>query len=290
MLDIEWLEPTSIPEAVELCARYGEEAKILAGGTWLAIVLRQGLLMPSALISLHRVPGLNHISYAPGTGLRLGALVTHRAVELDPTVRRYYPALAHTYGQVANVRVRHQATVGGNLCDADYASDPPAMLAALNAQVRLLGASGERCIAVREFITGHYETVIRPDELLVEVIVPELPAGTRGTYLKYRTRSSEDRPCVGVAAVAAFDPDGHCRELQVVVGAVAGRPQIVPAALEHARGERLSRVLIDTIAARYAEAIDPLDDLRGSAWYRKRMIEVFVRRALEEVARDRPGS
>jgi carbon-monoxide dehydrogenase medium subunit len=238
--------------------------------------------MPTALISLRRVPDLDQISYDPKTGLTIGALVTHRTMETHPLVRQHYPMLAQAFGVVATVRIRNQATVGGCVCDADYASDPPAMLSALNATVRLLSANGERLVAVQDFITGHYETMIRPGELLTAVNVPPLPANARGVYLKYRTRSHEDRPCVGVATIMATQ-EGVCSHISVVVGAVASRPQHVPNTEKLVIGKVIDQAVARRIADAYAESINPIDDLRGSAWYRRQMIRVLVRRAILQV-------
>jgi carbon-monoxide dehydrogenase medium subunit len=246
----------------------GEDATVLAGGTFLAILMNQGLLAPSALLSLRDVPGLDRIEVDAG-GLRLGALVTHRAVERSPLVREQWPALAATFGQVASPRVRNQATVGGVLADADYASDPPAMLTALEARVVARSVRGEREIPVEELIVGHYETTLEPDELIVAVRVP---GGAHGaTYRKLRTRSHEDRPCVGVAAVRRAD------SLRVVVGAVAHRPQLFPELCDPDASPA-------EVGAAYADAIEPIADVRGSSAYRKRVIAVEVRRALEEIA------
>ena len=286
MQDIEWLEPKTVAEATEMGARLDDEGKVIAGGTWLSMVLKQGLLMPAALISLRDIPGLDAINYQPGLGLKLGAMVSLRAAELSETVQQHFPELAYTFGSVANVRIRNQGTVGGCLCDADYASDPPAMLTALNARVVLQSPGGSREVAVRDFIVGHYETTIRPDELLTEVIVPERPATAKGVYLKYRTRSHEDRPCVGVAAVVDLDDTGTIRNLNIVVGAVANTPQYVTPVLEAAHGKQLTADLIEQISAGYADAIDPLSDIRGSAWYRSQMIRVFVKRALTQLGGD----
>jgi carbon-monoxide dehydrogenase medium subunit len=287
--DFAWHEPDSLAEALALLADYGEDAKLLAGGTWLTMVLRQGLLAPAALISLHRVPGLDRIVIDPDGTVRLGAMVRHRAAERSPEVRRAAPVLAETYADVANVRVRHQATVGGNLCEADYASDPPAVLAALDASVLVRSLRGERSIPVRELIVGHYETILRPDELVTEVVVPPLPREAGAVYLKYRSRSHEDRPCVGVAALVALEPDGRCRRLEVVVGAAADRPQRLANVLTAAEGPRLDEPTIQAVADAYAAGIDPLADLRGSAWYRRRMIRVFVARAIRAAIARRPG-
>lgn len=261
----EWLAPESLDEALRLRSERGEEATVVAGGTFVGILLNQRLLEPAALLSLRRVPGLDRID-ANGE-LRLGALVTHRRVELSEQVRRRWPALAAAFGAVASPRVRNQATVGGVLADADYASDPPALLTALGARVVVRSLRGERELPVEELIVGHYATSLAPDELVVGVRVPG--GEHRATYRKFRSRSHEDRPCVGVAA---------CRrggELRVVVGAVAERPQLFPELCRGAAAE---------IADAYAEAIEPIDDVRGSADYRRRVIFAEVRRAVEAVS------
>jgi len=278
-LNFDWVEPRSIAEVFQAQTDYGDEAKIIAGGTWVTLVLNQGLLYPSALISLRHVPGLNQVNYDPANGLTIGAMVRHRAIETHPLIKAHYPMLAETFAVVANVRIRNQATIGGCLCDADYASDPPAMLTALGASVRLQSANGQREIAVQDFITGHYETVIRPGELLTEIRVPPLPTGARGVYVKYRSRSHEDRPCVGVAALMT-QLGGLCSHLSVVVGAVASRPQRVPEAEKRLVGKVITEVGADWVGQGYAETIDPIDDLRGSSWYRKKLIRVLVRRAI----------
>jgi aerobic carbon-monoxide dehydrogenase medium subunit len=261
----EWMAPVSLDEALALRAEHGDEATVLAGGTFVAILMNQGFLAPAALLSLGGVEQLRGIAVEDGE-LRLGAMTTHRAVERSAAVRDGWPALAHAFALVASPRVRNQATVGGVLADADYASDPPAMLAALDARAVLRSRRGERAVPVGELIRGYYQTCIEPDELLVEVRVPPQPE--RATYRKFRSRSSEDRPCVAVAAVRG-------ERLRVVVGAVAETPQEFPDLCE---GEP------DEVAAGYAERIEPLSDARGSASYRRRVIAAEVRRAVEAVA------
>jgi carbon-monoxide dehydrogenase medium subunit len=257
------MAPSSLQEALALRASRGD-ATVLAGGTFLGILMNQGLLAPTALLSLGGVDELRRLEVVDGE-LRLGAMVTHRTVER--AVRVGWPALARAFSLVASPRVRNVATVGGVLADADYASDPPAMLAALDARAVLRSPRGERSVSVGELIRGYYETCIEPDELLVEVRVP--PEPERATYRKFRSRSSEDRPCAAVAAARGSDG------LRVVVGAVAETPQDFP---ELCDGEPAE------VAARYAERIEPLSDARGSAAYRRRVIEAEVRRAVEEVS------
>lgn len=260
------MRPCSLEEALALRAEHGDDATVLAGGTFLGILMNQGFLAPRALLWLGAVRELGGIEVTDGE-LRLGAMVTHRAVEHDPAVAEGWPVLAHAFSLVASPRVRNQATVGGVLADADYASDPPAVLAALDARAVLRSSRSEREVRVDELILGHYETCIEPDELLVGVRVPPHPA--QAAYRKFRSRSCEDRPCVAVAATR--DGEG----LRVVVGAVAEVPQHFPDLCD---GEA------DEVAARYAQRIEPLADARGSAAYRRRVIAAEVRRAVEQVS------
>lgn len=259
----DWLAPDTLEGALEHKAQLGEEATVLAGGTFLGILINQGFLRPTKLLSLGALDGFDTIARERDV-LRLGAMVRHRAVESSPLVHQHVPALARAFGLVASPRVRNQATVGGVLADADYASDPPAMLIALGARVTLLSKRGARIVDLSDLIVGHYETCIEPDELLTEVSVP-LDARA-ATYRKFRSRSSEDRPCVTVAAVR------RDTGLRVVVGAVAEKPQEFPDACGGTPSE---------IGAAYAELIAPISDARGSAAYRKRVIAVEVRRAVE---------
>jgi aerobic carbon-monoxide dehydrogenase medium subunit len=261
----EWLAPRSLDEALALKAER-QDATVVAGGTFIGLLVNQRLLTASAFLSLAGVPGLAFVEEDAGK-LRLGAMTTHRVVELSPLARERWPALAATFAVVASPRVRNRATVGGVLGDADYASDPPSMLVALEARIVARSVRGMREIPAEELIVGHYQTSLAPDELIVEVRVPGGPH--RATYRKFRTRSHEDRPAVGVAACARDDG------LRVVVGAVSDRPQYFP---ELCDGDPA------TVARAYAEAIDPIDDVSGSAEYRRRVIAVEVRRALEEIA------
>jgi carbon-monoxide dehydrogenase medium subunit len=247
---------------------------VLAGGTFLGILMNQGFIRPDVLLALRGVEGLDRIDVVDGE-LRLGAMATHRAVERSPAAAAW-PALQRAFRLVASPRVRNQATVGGVLADADYASDPPAMFAALDARAVLRSTRGEREVAIDELILGHYETCIEPHELLVEVRVPAQPE--RAVYRKFRARSAEDRPCVAVAAARGE------RGLRVVVGAVADRPQSFPDVCALADDGPLQRDVAAEIGRRYAERIEPISDARGSAAYRRRVIAVEVRRALEALA------
>ena len=286
MRELELLRPETVDEAAMLLRAHGYEAKLLAGGTALILMYTQGLIRPRYLICLEHVGGLNYIRHEPGADLRLGALTTHRAVERSAPVRENWPVLADAFHKVANVRVRNQATVGGVLAEADYASDPPAVLVALGARVRISGPDGERTLTVSELIQGYYETALAPDEIITEVIIPETAPGTRTAYLKFVSRSSEDRPCVGVAVLVRNGHGGVCHELRVVVGAVTGKPQQFSEVEALAVGHQLDDARLKDIGRGYADSIDPLSDMRGSSWYRKQVIAALVPRAIKQAIGD----
>lgn len=272
-------EPRSVRAAIEVLSAHGAEAKVVAGSTAVTIMLRQRLIAPRALVSIGRVEGLGDIREADGNVV-LGALVTHREVELSPLVHRLVPVLAETFGTVANVRVRNAATVGGVVAEADYASDPPAVLVALDAEIEVRGPRGTRRIPAAQFFKGFYTTALEPDELVIAVRVPVPAARTRGVYEKFVTRSSEDRPCVGVVALVRL-AGKVCEDLRIVLGAVTETPRRYPDLEAIGTRTALGADVVREIAAGYAERTDTLDDMRGSAWYRKAVIEVWVRRAIE---------
>jgi carbon-monoxide dehydrogenase medium subunit len=280
-LDIDYLEPSTVSEACEFLERH-EGGKAIAGGTAVVLMMQQGLLLPEALVSLRKIDDLSGIS-ASDDLVTIGSGVTLQEIASSSVLLERTPSLAKACGLVGNVRVRNAATLGGNLAEADYASDPPAVLAGLDATVVVEGGRGERRIAARDLVTGFYETALEHHEIITRVEVRPLAPGERAVYLKYVSRSSEDRPCVGVAARARFS-DELVDELSIVVGAVAARPQRLVEVEAQAVGARLGTDLIESLAGAYSQGISPLEDARGSAWYRKRMIGVFVNRALTALA------
>jgi carbon-monoxide dehydrogenase medium subunit len=281
-------QPTSVDAAVNLLDELGDEAKVVAGATALTIMLRQRLIAPSALVSINRLPGLDTIEERDGQ-LALGGLVKHREVELSPLVRERLPMLAEVFGVVANVRVRNAATVGGVLAESDYASDPPAAFVALDAEVDVQGPNGARSIPASEFFVAFYETVLEPNEIVTGVRIPIPAPGTAAVYEKFVTRSSEDRPCVGVAAVVRLAADGSAEDVRVAVGAAAETPQRFPDLEAAARGQRLDPDVLAAIGDGYADRIETLDDMRGSSWYRTEMVRVWVRRAIRRAAERAQG-
>lgn len=277
-----YLTPESPEEVLSLLQQHGDEAKIIAGGTALVIMMQQRLVLPDVLISLDRVRGLDGINTTDGM-LRLGGRLTHRAVEVAPLVREHLPVLADTYHHVATIRIRNMATVAGSLAHADPNQDPPVTLLALDAQVQLASASGTREVALENFFTDYYETVLAPEEMLTEVRVPLPAPHTRSVYLKFLPRSADDYATVGVAATVRVNPDnGTCEDCRIAMGCVGVTPLRATQAEALVRGQQPTDELLREAGAVAQEATDPLSDTRGSAAYKRSMAGVFVRRALDQ--------
>jgi len=267
----------------EACALLSDDgdAKALAGGTALLTLIKHGIFIPKTLVNLKKIGGMSGIDYDRQRGLRIGALTTIYDVESSPLVRQYYPWLAEACHVVANIRIRNMATIGGNLAHGDYQSDPPTALVALDAGVELTRRTGTRQMKLSEFLLGSYETALQPGELLSALVVPP-PDNWRGTYVKFTTGSSEERPCAGIAALVRME-QGVCRDLRLVVGAVSPRPVRIHHAEEFARGKEITEAVLQTISAEASRAVDPIDDLRGSVSYKRHLVGVLVRRALAAV-------
>lgn len=284
-------QPESVAAAIGQLADAAGEAKIVAGGTALVLMMQQQLIAPEALVALGRIPGFNGIS-VDATGATIGAGATLSEIARHEAIRRVYPSLADACGRVGNVRIRNAATIGGNLAEADYASDPPAVLVALDASVRIAGPEGERTSPVADLLLGFYTTTLDEAEIITAVTLPPRdPDRDRDVYLKYVSRSSEDRPCVGVAVNVRFAPDAPnvVESLRIAIGAAAGTPQRLPEVDALAAGQPLTAALAEQIAGEYASQITPMDDLRGSAWYRQQMIRHFTLEAINMVATAETG-
>ena len=272
-------EPREVAEALHLLVKHGEDAHLIAGGTATVLLLRQGLIRPGHVISLRAIGALSGIGPAHDGGLRIGATATHRQAERSADVRALSPALTNAFASVATVRIRNQATVGGSLAHADPAQDPPPMLAALGAAVTIVSPRGARSIAVEDLAVDHFTTTLAGDEIITEVIVPPLAPGTRATYVKFLPRTADDYATVSVAAAMRL-ADGVVADARIVLGAVGPTPIRARAAEAALAGAKPSRERLAQAAALVRDEVDPLDDLRGSAEYKREMARVWTERAL----------
>ena len=274
------LQPRSLDEAVEMLARHGDDARPIGGGTTLVILMKQRVLQYPYLVDLQTIPGLSGITQE-ADAVRIGALTTHRTIETSPLIKQHLPALAEAFSHIGNVRVRQTASIGGNLAHADYRLDPPPPLLIYGSEVTVAGSNGRRTVPLKDFFCGMYETVLEPDELLVDIKVPTPPAGCRSAYLRYSTLSANDWPCLGVAALLTKNGD-RCSELRLAVGGVGATP-ISLSGLEFCRDQVLDDDIIGRVADLVDEQIAPFSDLRGSEWYKRRMAQLFVKKAIAQL-------
>ena len=273
----ELLQPRSVAEAIKLLAKHGDEARPIGGGTALIILMKQRALHYPYLVDLQSVSGLDQIS-RESDGVRIGALATHRSVELSPLIRQAFPAVAEAFSKIGNVRVRQTASVGGNLAHADYRLDPPPPLLVLGTVVNAVGPNGSRSIPIKDFFRGLYETALEPGELIVDVKIPFMPPDSKAVYLRYSSLSGNDWPCLGVAALA-IRQDGRFQELRLALGGVAATPLLIEG-LDLVKGQSLDDSVMDKLLDVVDEQISPSSDLRGSEWYKRKMVRVFVKKAI----------
>lgn len=275
--------PESLDAMLALLAEHGEDSKIVAGGTAFTILWRAGLIQAGHLVSCSRLRGLGKIT-DDGESVGIGALATFRDAELSRTVQSSLPMLAAALRHVANVRVRNVATWGGNAAEADNTSDLPCLLAAMDADIEIASASGTRMVGAGDFFTDYFQTVLAPEEFIVRIKVPRPSAGWAGSYVKFVSRSAEDRTCIGVAAQLNVAGDGTCQGARVAVTGMAPVPLRVPAAEQALSGHALTGTALAEFARDYAAAADPVSDIRGSAEYRRRILPGLVREALARAA------
>lgn len=286
MIPFEYRTPKNLKEVHSTLKEFGADAKLIAGGTALVIMMKQRLVRPTCLVSLGSVRGLNGIEVKDG-GLSIGGLATHRAVEDSALVRRRLPMLAATYHHVATLRVRNMATVGGGLAHADPNMDPPPSLIALGATVKATSPNGSRTIPLDEFFKDYYETVLNPDEIITEVMVPKVLPNTGAAYIKFLPRTADDYATVSAAAVLTLDKTlKTIAEVRIALGSVGVTPIRATAAEAVLRGQPLKTEAFAEAGEKAKEAVDPVSDFRGSAAYKKDMAAVFVRRALEKALAD----
>jgi aerobic carbon-monoxide dehydrogenase medium subunit len=283
MNSFDYHAPTTLAETFELLGRYGDDAHLMAGGTALVLLLQQGLVQPGHVIGLSKVPDLRGIGRLDDGGLEVRALTTHRQAERSADVQAYCSALAENFARVATIRIRNQGTLGGNLAHADPAQDPPPMLIALGGQAVVASRDGQRRVPLDEFFVDYFETALEPGEVLVSVELPPLPAGTRVTYKKFLPRTQDDYATVSVAAALRVGADMTCADVRVALGAAATIPVHARKVESALRGQRLTPDAIEDAAALVRDEVDPLDDLRGSAAYKREMARVWTKRALQEL-------
>jgi aerobic carbon-monoxide dehydrogenase medium subunit len=280
MIRFDYLEPATLNEVFSLLEKHGDDARVIAGGTSLIIWMRQRLLMPKLVIGLGRIPDFDTITFDPREGLRIGAGARHRDVELSPAVKQHYPLLHETFRKVAQPRIRNMGTIGGNLAGGDPLTDPGASLMALDAELTLTSSKGTRTMSLEEFFVDYYQTALEPGELLTEIRVPP-PQRPGWSHIKFTPRSVEDFATVGVAMTLRAQA-GSCEDVRLALNSVASTIVRARRAENVLRGHPLTEELLREAGEVAASEVDPMDDNRGSADYKRDLVKVLVRRAAEQ--------
>jgi aerobic carbon-monoxide dehydrogenase medium subunit len=270
----------SVDEAISLLQRHGPESRLLAGGHSLIPMMKLRLAFPEVLIDIHKLDGELRYVREDGGELRVGALARHRDLLESPVVRERYTLLADAEKFIADPLVRNMGTVGGSFAHADPAEDLPAAFVALGADVEVRGPQGERTIAVEDLSEGPFETVIEPDEILTEARVPSAPQGS--SYFKVERRAGDyASAAVGVAVWMSGE---EIEDVRIGMCAVGDRTLRARGAEAVLKGQKPDAELYKRAGERAAEECDPLDDARGTPEYKRDLVRVLVRRAMEQAA------
>ena len=278
----EYLRPNTIPEAIALLQRHGEDAKILSGGQSLIPMMKLRIARPGYLIDINRISGLSYIKEEGGF-LKIGGLTREAELESSPVIRAKYPILLDTAHVIADPQVRNLATVAGNLAHGDPANDHPATMLALGAQVVATGAHGERIIPIEEFFLSLFSTALQPGEILTEIRIPVPPARSGGAYFKLE-RKVGDFATAAVAAQVTVDANGAAQNVGIALTNVGPTPIKAKKAEDFLRGKKLDEANMRQAAQLAADDAQPSSDLRGPAEYKKGLVKELAKRALSRAA------
>ena len=286
MKNFEYSEPASLDEAVALLRGGPAPASLIAGGTDLMVQMKEHVRQPAHVINIKKIPGMDDFAFDPQGGLLLGALVTTRQVETSPVTLRHYASLARAATDFASIQVRHRATVVGNVCRASPSADTLPPLIADGAVLRIHGPAGQRRCAVEDFCTAPGRTVLAPDEIVTHIEIPAPPPRTGKVYIKHGRRAQMELATVGVAVRVSLDGHGAVEDLAIVLAAVAPTPLRAAKAEAVLRGRRPTAERLAEAALAASGEARPIGDVRGSAAYRREMVRVLTRRALEQALQE----
>lgn len=279
MRPFEYIKPRTVDEATSFLAQNAEDTLIMGGGTAAVVLLHLGVVRPRYVVDLGGVDALRQTT--KNGSLHLGALTSIRSLERDPAIAADYNLLSEAASQVANIRVRNAASIGGAVAYGEPQTDTPVALTALDTAVEIAGAGGTRQVPIADFYRGPYETALEQGELVVGINVPKPAASSVGCHVKFTIGSPENKPVANASALITLDSSsGKIIAARVVMGAVGGTP-VVAASAAGLIDETPNDDLFADIAAQAANETDPTEDLRGPVWYKRRIAKVLVERALK---------
>ena len=274
----EYFEPKTLNEALNILSKFGNEAKILAGGTDLIVQMKLRRIEPKYIVNIKRIPNLRYIKVEDGK-VRIGTLTKLRDIEKSDVIKKYFPALYEAVRHMGSVQIRCMGTIGGNLCNASPAADSAPPLMVHNAKLILVSKDGRREVPIEKFFLGPGKTVLKPNEMLLEIEVP-IPRDVRygSAFLKI-SRVSMDLAKVNVATYVEVS-EGVISDVRIALGAVAPTPIRAYRAEEFLRGKKPDEATLRKAGEMASDEARPIDDLRLTAWYRREVSKVLVRDAL----------
>jgi carbon-monoxide dehydrogenase medium subunit len=279
MKDFEYFAPKTVEEALSLLSQYKGEAKIIAGGQSMLVIMRQGLLAPEYVVDIKGISALDYMTYDERLGLKIGALTTHRTIEKSPVIQKHFGVLSEMERNLATIQTRNWGTIGGNLCHGDPAGDPVPVLTVLDAKLKLKSLSGERTVAMEGFSKDILEVDLEPDEMLIEVQVP-VPRSHTGVAHEKLMVMQGDAGIVGAAVSITLKPgNGMCEDARIVVSNAASIPLRAREAERCLIGKKINADLLTEAGEVASKEANPPSDVHGSEEYRREMIKVFVKRA-----------
>lgn len=280
MRNFDYLEPATVAEACALLKQHGGEAKVFAGGSHLTILMKQGLYEPKSLVNIKKIPELKGIQYDAKQGLTIGALVTHRELEISALVKEKFPVLCEAEREVANIRVRNMGTVGGNLASGEPLTDLSQIFISLDGQAKITGPNGQRIIPVEELFVDFYTTSLAEDEILTQVVVPPLPPRSGIEYIRFSSSSVVDKPSAGVAVRLTLETNSETvQTVRIVLGCVGATPVRARKAEALITARKLTPELVEEAGRIASQECSPTSDLRGSEQYKRAIVRTLVRRA-----------
>jgi carbon-monoxide dehydrogenase medium subunit len=278
----EYKVPRSLDEALTLLRDHGDEAKLLAGGQSLVPAMNFRVIQPSVLIDLNCIPELDYIRQDNRTALRIGAMTRERRLEFDPLIVRMAPLLTEAMPHVAHPQIRNRGTLGGSLANADPAAELPVIMLALGARFKVCNAAGERWVAAPDFFSGMFTTDLAPDEILVEIELPAMPARTGWSFMEVAPRAG-DYALMGVAVLVTLDQQNRCNHARLVYLNAGDGPVEAKEAARSLEGESLSDASIESAAAFASEKeINPYGNVHASPDYQRHLANVLTKKALEQ--------
>ena len=278
--EFEYFKPSTLSEAISLLAQYRGKAKILAGGTDLLIQMKQRNLTPEYLVDIKNISELDYIKHNENEGLKIGALVTHNSLVKSAVIQEKFSLLVKASLAVGSVQTRNRGTVVGNVCNASPSADTIPSLIALDASLKLISSKRERLVKIKDFFISPFKNILKETELVAEIQVPKLPAHSGGSYLWLPKITSVDETLVGVGVLIAVGDLIHkiCTMARIGLGSVAPIPIRAKNAEEVLKGKRIDDIICSQAAEVAANEASP----RSRAEYRREMVKVFVKRALDE--------